>query len=641
MAVYKKVPGHETVNISTLEFDTTPTPGSLNPVTSGGVAEAVDAAKDEMQVKIDEVTLDPSAVALGNVHLLDELTELPADGTFLVDSETNGPGAMPKDTLLTNTAQNALAGNVAEEFDPTRTSENPYKAGESVAYNGKTYTFKVDHYGAWSGSDVFENPMFKIVDGLLSANRQKFSYSVSNNKYHHAQFIFNLKVGDKVCLYIGDSSDEGYASAEIYYYTTSLHLIQKVKKGVYYSITIPADCQYLDITFNYSSATTSSHEIFFGKIVNGSSVGDLDDYQSSKKYKKNGTINEPNALLQKNGLTASTSVWDVSNYIELPFNVGDKFYVQSTIQAYGAICFFDEDFNVVYSFNGNEAESRGYTQSINPVEREFTMGATWKYVRFCVYRYNSHTMSDCYVSSYSCGWVNLGNRIIDSVMALEEKTKFVKTLFDKKVLIVGDSISTYNYKNYKKWNDILKDKSFFGADYVNSSQHATGFVANTTGNSTCTARLKAVSNPSSFDFVIIFCGVNDFIQSIPWGETGGDASTEFIPAVDDFFDYLVKNFINARIVILSPLRTYNRYPNQVGKYLDDYAEAIRNKAKYYSLPVLNLTEESGFCPYVTEFKDAWTLVPSGYEVHDGVHPSLEYGRDFLAPMIAKFLQKFV
>ena len=41
MAVYKKVPGHETVNISTLEFDETPTPGSLNPVTSDGVAKAV------------------------------------------------------------------------------------------------------------------------------------------------------------------------------------------------------------------------------------------------------------------------------------------------------------------------------------------------------------------------------------------------------------------------------------------------------------------------------------------------------------------------------------------------------------------------------------------------------------------------
>lgn len=41
MAVYKKVPGCETVNISTLEFDTKPTKGSFNPVTSDGIANAV------------------------------------------------------------------------------------------------------------------------------------------------------------------------------------------------------------------------------------------------------------------------------------------------------------------------------------------------------------------------------------------------------------------------------------------------------------------------------------------------------------------------------------------------------------------------------------------------------------------------
>lgn len=41
MPVYKKVPGCETVNISTLEFDTKPTPGSFNPLTSDSVASAV------------------------------------------------------------------------------------------------------------------------------------------------------------------------------------------------------------------------------------------------------------------------------------------------------------------------------------------------------------------------------------------------------------------------------------------------------------------------------------------------------------------------------------------------------------------------------------------------------------------------
>lgn len=49
MAVYKKVPGCETVNISTLEFDTKPTPGSFNPVTSDGMAEAVEKNKQDMK----------------------------------------------------------------------------------------------------------------------------------------------------------------------------------------------------------------------------------------------------------------------------------------------------------------------------------------------------------------------------------------------------------------------------------------------------------------------------------------------------------------------------------------------------------------------------------------------------------------
>lgn len=63
MAVYKKVPGCETVNISTLEFDTKPTPGSFNPVTSDGmatqsnnIAEAFDASST---YAIGEVVIGP------------------------------------------------------------------------------------------------------------------------------------------------------------------------------------------------------------------------------------------------------------------------------------------------------------------------------------------------------------------------------------------------------------------------------------------------------------------------------------------------------------------------------------------------------------------------------------------------------
>ena len=710
------------------------------------------------------------------------------DDIIIVDGDNNGTRRMPKDTLLSLTAQNALAGNMAQAFDPTRDEEHAYKAGESVVYEGETYTFKVDHYGDWVAADAESISVFGEIDKLNSANRLGLTYSVSNSKYHSQTIFYSLKAGDVVSVYVGNSTEEGYSGATVYYYTDSAHSLGNVQKGKYATFTIPADCVRVTIQFNYAANTTSSHTIFFGLLTAGSAAYDLDDYikskdykdvgtvdvadcllsqngsvistnvwdvssfvelpfntgskfyvkssvygngaicfydenkslvysfdgngasgegytqdiapvervftmgstwkyvrycvckqnsvtmadcyvissscgwgdvgeyiikdwksfkksesdyLASKEYKKIGVLGVAEALLLTNGNTVSTNLWDVSSFVELPFNTGSKFYVKSSVYGNGAICFYDEDYNIVYSFNGSEAEDEGYTQDVDPIEREFTMGATWKYVRYCVCKLNPFGITDCYVSSHSCGWKEMGQRFIDELTAIQDKVKFVKTLAEKKVLIIGDSISTYDYGTYKKWNDVLKDQGFFGEDYVNSSQHATGFVANRVGGTTCRARLKAIQNPETFDYVIIFCGINDFIQSIPWGTAGGDADTEFIPAVDDFFDYLVKNFLNARIVILSPLRTHNKYPNQAGKTQDEYAAAIRAKAEYYSLPVLNLTEHSGFCPYITEFKDAWTLVPQGYNVHDGVHPIYEYGRDFLAPMIAKFLQEYV
>ena len=63
MAVYKKVPGCETVNISTLEFDTKPTPGSFNPVTSDGMATQsnnnAEAFSESSTYAIGEVVTGP------------------------------------------------------------------------------------------------------------------------------------------------------------------------------------------------------------------------------------------------------------------------------------------------------------------------------------------------------------------------------------------------------------------------------------------------------------------------------------------------------------------------------------------------------------------------------------------------------
>ena len=213
--------------------------------------------------------------------------------------------------------------------------------------------------------------------------------------------------------------------------------------------------------------------------------------------------------------------------------------------------------------------------------------------------------------------------------------KTQKTLTDKKILVMGDSISTDAYGNYAKWvTDLINDGFFDGDKVTNNSYHATGFVATYSEGGSVVRdnfvnRIKSVSDKSSYDLVVTFGGINDYI--------GGIDFDTFKTAVDTYFEYLIKNFTQARICVFTPLRTYNIYKNTAGHYQTEYADYIREVAKSYCLPVLDLTVESGFCPFIDEFRAMWTLTPSGYSTPDGVHPTAEYSEKYLAPMIADYL----
>lgn len=220
-----------------------------------------------------------------------------------------------------------------------------------------------------------------------------------------------------------------------------------------------------------------------------------------------------------------------------------------------------------------------------------------------------------------------------------------ETLADRKILVIGDSISTDSYCGYEKWVTKLIKSGFFSADKVtNNSIHATGFVASLSGDGTdCfLPRLEAIEKPYEYDVVIVFGGINDYIKKIVFAD--------FTSAVDEFFEYLTNTFLNAQLCVLRPLRTSGTWATSEGKYQQDYSEYINIVAKSYCLPVLNLTEESGFYPWIANFKNRWTYAwwvdnsngtAGNGEIGDGVHPNEEWGETRLAPMIKGFLKSFV
>lgn len=207
-------------------------------------------------------------------------------------------------------------------------------------------------------------------------------------------------------------------------------------------------------------------------------------------------------------------------------------------------------------------------------------------------------------------------------------------LANTKVLVLGDSISADYYGGYPKWvTDLISEGYFLHPNVKNDSIHATGFVArySSTDDDTFLTRLRTY-NQNNYDWVVLFGGINDFIQSIDYDT--------FKTAVDAFFQYLTENFYNKKICVFSPLRTSMTTANNAGHIQQDYQEYIKTVAKSYAIPVLNLTEESGFFPFVEAFKNQWTLLPEGQTQHDGVHPTEAWEKQYLVPIVKDFFRRF-
>lgn len=358
----------------------------------------------------------------------------------------------------------------------------------------------------------------------------------------------------------------------------------------------------------------------------------------------------------KDGKELVTETWNCTDFLPVQFDAGSEATIKCTVFGNGGFAFYDRNKAFLLGVYKANCAEYGITEDglIQTMKIVIPEGAA--YVRLSYQTGWKETYNDLAVEGHQT--TNLQSQVAELEIKHEQTSEHLNQTTEylnrnitdfsaKKVLVIGDSISADYYGEYPKWVTHLSDENFFSAELVtNSSTHATGFVAryNNQANDFIT-RVEAVSDKERYDLVIIFGGINDFIQSIPLGGEGEtDRAVYFKPAVDYFFEYLVNNFTQARIVVLSPLRTYNVYPNQVSAKQDVYTSYIREVAKSYCLPILNLSEESGFIPFNETFKNMWTYTGwsggDGTE-GDGVHPSEEYERRFLAPMIRGFLQRIM
>ena len=190
-----------------------------------------------------------------------------------------------------------------------------------------------------------------------------------------------------------------------------------------------------------------------------------------------------------------------------------------------------------------------------------------------------------------------------------------KVLTNKTVAFLGDSITAANlYGLYTR-----RFAEISGATITNYGVGGKCFAGDEIAE-------QAASLTGNEDVVVMMGGTNDFNQSKVIGdiyaESGGTitapSSTTFCGGLHDAIQAVYAKCPTAQVIIITPPQKGNGWTaNSAGKYLYEYADAIKKVAQLYAIPVVDQFANCGINPVMSAMKNA-------YFNSDGTHPNNTY-----------------
>lgn len=215
----------------------------------------------------------------------------------------------------------------------------------------------------------------------------------------------------------------------------------------------------------------------------------------------------------------------------------------------------------------------------------------------------------------------------------------MNNLKNRKVLFLGDSITEGVGASSGGHNFVSVFTKISGAQAFNYGIGGTRIARQK--NPSCPdenryfyTRLPAMEKEA--DYVVVFGGTNDFGHGNAELGTYKDCTDDtFSGALRHLIESLYEKYPTARIVIITPLHraSENSEINDRGfptmAKFTDYINVIRNLASEYSVPVLDLYNNSNIHTKTEKVKELF--------MPDGLHPS-NAGHKRIAEMIYSFLQ---
>ena len=140
------------------------------------------------------------------------------------------------------------------------------------------------------------------------------------------------------------------------------------------------------------------------------------------------------------------------------------------------------------------------------------------------------------------------------------------------------------------------------------------------------------SYTSQADIIGVLGGVNDYNRNLPLGDIDDNDTSTIYGSLHVSMSYLSENYSDSFIFYMTPYKEYFHGVlwsdiNSQGYNLEDVANAIKEVAEIYDIPVLDLLEEGNFESIM--YNDDC----------DGIHPNQEFITNVMAPQIADFIQE--
>lgn len=297
-----------------------------------------------------------------------------------------------------------------------------------------------------------------------------------------------------------------------------------------------------------------------------------------------------------------------------------------------------ESFSIPLKHNDGKEDNSGYFFGIDPAKLSSTDNESFKHA--IVVEDHPQALDNCLF----LGWVETKSKVYDfgelgsSFKNAELSNKVDKSFANKEITCLGDSITagdggegsmidSYVPRMGKFLGTIPTNKGVCGSTVTKASDRSDSFV-------------ERISDIKNQDVVTIFGGTNDFFLSRELGKFNDNPEnpTTFYAALKYLILHLSEQNPMAKFLIMTPTRSSkdgwakydadgNLIKNKAGYTVDDYCNAIRKVAEYYSIPVLDLQKGGNYNPCIPSQKGHDALSA------DGLHPTAK-GYDRLAQTIA-------